>query len=61
MKLTSSIAAGEFSFVAPVDIRTVKMLRTIEDLIFNTSIKYQVIDNETVLIEIKYEEPENKV
>ncbi len=61
MKLTNSIAAGELSFVVPVDIRTSTMLRTIEDLIFNTSITYRVIDNETVLIEIKYEEPENKV
>ena len=61
MKLTNSIASGELSFVVPVDIRTSRMLRTIEDLVFNTSITYRVIDNETVFIEMKYEEPENRV
>ena len=43
MKLTNSIAAGEFSFVVPVDIRTSKMLEAIEDLVFNTSMSYRVI------------------
>ena len=61
MKLTNSIAAGELSFVVPVDIRTSKMLETIEDLVFNTSMAYRVIDSETVLIEVKYEELENRV
>lgn len=61
MKLTKSIASGEFSFVVPVDIRTSKMLETIEDLVFKTSMTYRVIDNETILIEMKYEEPENRV